>query len=402
MPLRAVVRCEPSREKDEEIERFRQQTLTIPPGKKRDKAVVAYEKAQRERVELLNAAPRYLKAYAVADQKPVNARVQIQGDPHNLGPEVQRGFLGVLGGRRAVADGKGSGRLQLADWLTSPRVESLLARVIVNRIWQYHFGVGLVQTPNDFGTRGARPTHPRLLDHLAARFISHDWSIKWLHRRMLQSRAYRQSGDGQLTRATLKRCARIDPQNTLLWKFPRRRLAAEELRDTMLLVSGELDRAPGRGHAFPPEHEWKFGQHTPYIGALKSRHRSVYLMRQRLKRHPFLVTFDAADPNVATGQRSESTTALQALWLMNNADFHARAQITARRLLRLGGGVDEAVCQAHVWLTGQLPSEDERQMAATYIRNLAVREANVSLRQVKGLASYVRVLMSSNAFLYVD
>ena len=392
------------KEQDTEIERLRQLTLTIPPGAKRDAAVVEYQKAQQVRVALLESAPKYLKAYAVSEADPVNAKIHIQGNPNDLGAEVPRGFLSAFGADPALSGETASGRLPLADWLTSPRVQPLLARVIVNRIWQHHFGAGLVRTPNDFGTRGERPTHPDLLDYLARGLIDHQWSIKWLHRQILESQAYQQAGDSRLNSETRDQAAEIDPNNRFLWKFPRRRLSAEELRDTILLFSGQLDRTPGQGHAFPPEHEWKFGQHTPYIGSLKSHHRSVYLMRQRVKRHPFLATFDAADPNVATGQRAESTTALQALWLMNNPDFHALAEASAQRLLSATRHLPEVVQRAHVALTGHPPDKAELQAAVAYIHQCELRDRTTASggQQVQALASYVRVLMSSNVVLYVE
>ena len=334
----------------------------------------------------------------------MNAKIHIQGNPNDLGSEVPRGFLSAFGADGTLSNETASGRLPLADWLTSPRVQPLLARVIVNRIWQHHFGAGLVRTPNDFGTRGERPTHPELLDYLAQGLIHHQWSIKWLHRRILDSQAYRQGGDSRLDSATRQQSIEIDPNNLFLWKFPRRRLSAEELRDTILLFSGQLDRTPGEGHAFPPEHEWKFGQHTPYIGSLKSKRRSVYLMRQRVKRHPFLATFDAADPNVATGQRVESTTALQALWLMNNPDFHALATASAQRLLSTTRQLSEVVQHAHIALTSHPADEADLQAAMAYIRQCALRDrsADPGSEQERAVASYVRVLMSSNLVLYVE
>ena len=243
-----------------------------------------------------------------------------------------------------------------------------------------------------------------MLDYLADRLIVHDWSLKWLQRQVLTSAAYCQAGDWRLDPSRRERSTKIDPDNALLWKFPRRRVSAEELRDTILLLSGELDRAAGRGHAFPPEHEWKFGQHTPYIGSLKSRHRSVYLMRQRVKRHPFLATFDAADPNVTTGQRGESTTALQALWLMNNPDFHVLAEASARRLLARNDGLHGVLKSAHLQLTGHPPGEVKLQWGMDYLREAGIVQDRLPVGDsgVAAVASYLRVLMSSNMFLYVD
>ncbi len=159
--------------------------------------------------------------------------IQFRGEPTRLGPEVPRRFLEIFGGQRLPADEKGSGRRELAAWITGPDYRPLAARVMVNRIWQHHFGYGLVRTENDFGTRGARPTHPELLDFLAGRLIESGWSIKALHRLILQSQTYQQSSD--IAAVADQR----DPQNSLLSHFGRRRLDAEEIRDSLLLLGGQ-------------------------------------------------------------------------------------------------------------------------------------------------------------------
>ena len=160
-------------------------------------------------------------------------------------------------GDALLPSGAGSGRLQLADWLTRDS-NPLMARVMVNRIWQHHFGRGLVGTENDFGTRGQRPTHPQLLDWLASRFKDTGYSMKAMHRLIMSSAAYQRSSNFDA------RAFETDPDAKLLWRFNRRRLSAEEIRDAMLLVSGDLDPTMCGEHPFPPVEQWGFTQNAPY------------------------------------------------------------------------------------------------------------------------------------------
>lgn len=391
---------------DVEIERLRQLTLTFPDGPERDNAVVDYGKARTNRVELLKHGPKYPRAYAVSDASPVDSRVQRKGNPLDLGDKVPRRFLSVFGGEPVRHAERTSGRADLAGWLTSPRMRPLTARVMVNRVWQHHFGRGIVRTPNDFGSTGLPPTHPELLDYLAARWIDSGWSLKSLHRLIMLSRTYRQAGVGAGAAEMAERASQIDPDNQWLWRFNRRRLSAEELRDSLLEFSGELDSSQVQGHAFPPEYEWKFGQHTPYMGDLKSRHRSVYVMRQRLRKDPFLATFDAADTNVATGQRSETTTPIQALWLMNNPECHAQARGFASRILALHADDPQRVRHAHALLLGRPPDDQEINLALQFIQGCTETSSETpsSPRETRQLAwaSYLRTMLCSNEFLHVE
>ena len=391
---------------DVEIERLRQLTLTIPDGPERDKAVVDYGKERTNRVELLKHGPEYLKAYAVSDAAPVDSRIQRKGNPLDPGDKVPRRFLSVFGGEPVRDAERTSGRVDLVRWLTSPRMRPLTARVMVNRVWQHHFGRGIVRTPNDFGSTGLPPTHPELLDYLAARWIDSGWSLKSLHRLIMLSKTYRQAGAGDGAMEKANRSSQIDPDNQWLWRFNRRRLSAEELRDSLLELSGELDSSQGQGHAFPPEFEWKFGQHTPYMGDLKSRHRSVYVMRQRLRKDPFLATFDAADTNVATGQRSETTTPIQALWLMNNPECHAQARVFASRILALHADDPQRVRHAHALLLGRPPDDQEIDLAIQFIQGCSETssETTSSPQEARRLAwaSYLRTMLCSNEFLHLE
>ena len=265
-------------------------------------------------------------AYAVVEGTATNARIQKRGDPKDLGEEVPRKFPDFLGGQHVEND-KSSGRRELADWLTAP-TNPLTARVMVNRIWQGHFGRGLVKTPNDFGSRSAPPTHPELLDHLASEFVRGGFRIKSLHRLIMLSATYRQASGGD---------AAVDD---LYGAFPSRRLTAEELRDTLLVASGELDRTPGEAHPFPPESSWSFTQHGPFAAEYDTLKRSVYVMQKRNRRSRFFTLFDGADPNASTPLRDVTTVPTQALYFLNDPLLHERAKKLADRAM--AGTADES------------------------------------------------------------
>ncbi len=277
------------------------------------------------------------RAYAVVEGLPANARVHRKGDQKSLGDEVPRGFLTILGGQQVPKGYRGSGREFLADWVADAK-NPLTARVMVNRIWAYHFGKGIVQTPNDFGARGFAPTHPELLDWLASRFIEGGWSIKKMHRMIMLSHAYRIASGESVPRAVasgssvIAANSTIDVNNDYLWRFNRRRLEAEEIRDSVLAVSGALDRTMGGEHPFPPEPTWRFSQHEQFFAVYDTNRRSVYLMQQRLKKHPFFEVFDGADTNATTDNRAQSVTPVQALFLMNSPFMHEQSDRFAVRV----------------------------------------------------------------------
>jgi hypothetical protein len=283
--------------------------------------------------------------------------------------------------------------------VTDPK-NPLTARVMVNRIWQHHFGKGIVQTPNDFGTRGKAPTHPELLDYLAARFIESGWSIKATHKLMMLSRAYQMSSDDDPSNAA------IDANNDYLWKFNRRRLSAEEVRDSMLVISGNLDSTVGGAHPFPPENEWKYTQHRPFVAQYDTNRRSVYLMQQRIKGHPFLELFDGADPNATTGERAISTTPIQALFMMNDPFAHEQADGFAVRIGLAHREDAERISFAYQLAFGRAPTKEEIRTGEDFLREcrVAVKETRMPVdRQPRvALASFARVLFSSNEFMYVD
>lgn len=342
----------------------------------------------------------FAQAYAVAEAAAIrNAAIQIKGDPTKTGPVVPRHFPMMLGGAGLLESDKTSGRLQLANWIVDP-TNPLTARVMANRIWMYHFGKGLVATPNDFGRQGKPPTNPELLDYLASEFIASGWSIKSMHRQILLSKTYRMSGD----RAA--EADGIDPANELFSRFPRRRLDAESLRDTLLLLGGHLDVSPGGPHPFPPQTEWKFTQHSPFKAVYESNRRSVYLMTQRIQRHPYLAIFDGADPAASTPLRLTSTTPLQALYLLNDAFVHEQAAGLAQQLLSQSGETSTRLERAYRLLFCRSADADELESATQFLGEITERmiAANVPADQIQSLSwqALMRTLFRLNEFTYLD
>lgn len=320
-------------------------------------------------------------AYAVVDTKAQNARFHQRGDPEKLGDEVPRRWLSILGGEPVPA-GSGSGRKQLGDWIAS---SPLAARIMVNRIWEWHFGKGLVRSSNDFGARGEKPTHPELLDWLAAKFVETGFSVKAMHRLILSSQVYQRASDVP---------SAIDPDNRLLAHFPRRRLIAEEMRDSLLNASGQLDLTPAGAHPFPAEATWKFSQHGPFNAIYETNKRSACLMVQRQRRHPFLSLFDGADPNATTAARQTTTVPTQALYFINDPFFHAQADALANRLMSLADD-DARITSAWRILFQRQPTAAETQRTKSFLANYPASNADKWTAQL-------RVLMASNEFLHID
>lgn len=372
----------------------------------------AAEKSTQEVNALLIDGPFEL-AYATGEGTPRNSRIQLRGETDKPGREVPRGFLEVLGGGKLPEETSGSGRLELAEWLTRPS-NPLTARVMANRIWQHHFGQGLVKTPNDFGARGQPPAHPELLDHLATQFMKSGWSVKAMHRLIMLSATYQQGPVNSETgisdpspAAARRRTASLNTDSPMadhFSPFPRRRLSAEETRDTILLVSGELDPKPGRGHPFPVPTGWGFTQHSPFSAVYDHNQRSVYLMTQRLKRHPFLALFDGADPNASTAERRTTTVPTQALYFLNDPFVHRMSEKFAARVQGMGADEAQRVTAAYRLALGRSPTEVERAEAVEF---LAACRSELSASgknndDIGPLAALARVLFGSNEFLHVD
>ncbi len=350
--------------------------------------------------ELINTTP-YPTAYAVWEGTPRDVHIQQRGEPEQPGELAPRRFLAALGGARLSSETKGSGRAQLAEWLTHNN-NPLTARVIVNRIWQHHFGHGLVRTENEFGVRGQPPTHPRLLDWLASVFMDGGWSIKSLHRRIMLSNVYQRSS------AEHAAAAAIDPDNKLLARFPRRRLDAESIRDALLALSGELDLSRGGPHAFPLLTKARYSQHNPFRGEQVTNLRSVYRLSQRLKRDRFFALFDAPDANTSTPKRTASTVPTQALYMMNDPAVHRLSQGFARRLLSKGSSGRSRIVLAFEMALARPPAEEEIEATQAFVgryRGHLVQSGTFrgeqELRQ-QTWAAVARTLFARNEFVYID
>jgi len=279
---------------------------------------------------------------------------------------------------------------------------------MANRIWQHHFGRGIVQTPNDFGTRGKAPTHPELLDYLASLFVESGWSIKSMHRLIMLSHAYQISSDETLEKKRHKpeMDHAVDANNELLSRFNRRRLDAEEVRDAMLSVSGALDPSVGGPHPFPPESEWHYTQHKPFVAVYESNRRSIYLMQQRIKKQPFLELFDGADSNVSVGARPVSTTPLQALFMMNDPFAHDQADRFAVRIALAFAEEAQRIEFAYELAFGRPATVEEIRAAKDFLKQCRqdLKETKIPAEQQPraALASFCRVLLGSNEFMFVD
>lgn len=366
--------------------------------KQRAEVGTARARLERRRAELLEQGPFAAAAYGVSEGTPHDARIQKRGEPTKPGDLVPRRFLEVLGGDSVPEISEGSGRLQLAQWLTRPE-NPLTARVMVNRLWKDHFGNGLVATENDFGKRGRPATHPGLLDELALRFIQSGWSIKAMHRLIMLSSTY------QLSSTADPLGDDIDPGVELLWRFPRRRLDAESLRDSLLMLGGNLDRSRGGAHPFPPVGT-AFSQHGPFGATYEHNQRTVYLMSQRIKRHPFLALFDGPDPNASTAKRSTTTVPTQALFFMNDPFVHEQSVGFARRLLDGGATDDERLRLAYRMALAREPGAEELASGLAFLvryrRALESTEPSAEARAIGGWSAFARTVFASNEFLYLD
>ena len=331
-------------------------------------------------------------ASAVIEGEIVDQPVFIRGSHHNRGRIVPKIFPVVLAGRGQTPVTQGSGRRELADWLVTGNA-ALTSRVMVNRIWLWHFGEGLVRTPNNFGKVGERPTHPALLDYLAREFIDTGWSIKQMHRRIMNSRAYRMS-----SRPTTQ-ALELDPDNRLWSRFNRRRLSIEEMRDSVLALGGSLDLAMG-GTLQPELGDSIKGSSSPeppYLAPEDTSRRTVYLPLYRNRLPKLLGLFDFVDSTASTGQRSQTNVAPQGLFAMNSGFLDDLARGFAQRLL--DGAVDDAerVELAYRLALTRPPHVDERRRMENFVSGYPE-----SSRKPAAWQGLCRVLMASNEFHYVD
>ncbi len=335
---------------------------------------------------ILSDGPNRTKLEYKANE-PQNVPMQIRGNAANLGRIVPRRFMSVLSPAEPTPFQKGSGRLELADAIVTDAAP-LVARVIVNRIWAAHFGRGLVTTPSNFGTQGERPSHPELLDDLAARFIQHGWSQKWLHRELVLSATYRQtsgvqsrSGDA----AAVNSQHTTDPDNIWLARMPIRKLDVEAWRDAMLIVTGELDRS--------------LGGDDRELSDVTQRRRTIYGTIRRRELTDILRLHDFPDPVSHSGSRTPTTTPLQQLFVLNSSLMQSRAEALSRRVrAESPSDLGKQVRLAHRLLFTREPTTDETNLGVEFLN---VSQADGSTFEV-AWRQYAQALLASNEFQFME
>ena len=328
--------------------------------------------------------------------------------------EVEPAVLAVVDANRKIPidispprAGTSGRRAALAKWLTDPG-NPLTARVMVNRIWQGHFGRGLVENANDFGTRTAPPSHPELLDWLASEFIERDWSLKSLHRLIVNSAVYRQSNFRRFTADDAVPGEQIDAGNRLYWHFPRKRLSAEGIRDALLAVSGERGArmyGPGIRPELPPNYSSREKWRVSKSNADRNR-RSIYIYAKRNLPYPLLKAFDFPDMHESCARRSETTVAPQSLMLLNSELVTGYAARMAERLIKDVGvdDLEQLVNAAYLTAFGRAPAEDERTDAAAFLahQQSLTGEKSVETARAEAFGDLCHALLNSNEFLYVE
>ncbi|MBS0266002.1 MAG: PSD1 domain-containing protein [Planctomycetes bacterium] len=327
-----------------------------------------------------SAPPMYPVAHALGDSGAGDMHLAIRGNLRNNGPIAPRRFLRILAGEQDLPLTRGSGRLDLAEAVVSP-ANPLTARVFVNRIWMHHFGQGLVRTPSNFGTLGEPPTHPQLLDWLAADFVHQGWSLKALHRKILTSSAW------QMSSAVNSAALAVDADNRKLWRMNPRRLDVESWRDALLSVSGELDTTPGG----PPVEQLASSRRRTLYGAVSRN-------GDRFASESFLRLFDFPLPRATNEGRKSSVVPQQALFLLNSPFMIARARALAARIQREAPDDAARIENAYQWLYGRAPVPAERQLGLEF---LATGGAQGEGPKLSPWEQYAQVLLGANEFMYL-
>jgi hypothetical protein len=366
-----------------------------------------YSEQRRELQKLLrtNVAGEMALCVSEAGRHAPETFVLLRGNPHVKGDKIEPAFPLVLGGVQPVVPtplpaARTTGRrLVLANWIASPD-NPLTARVIVNRIWQYHFGRGIVRSSSNFGLQGDKPTHPELLDFLADELVRHGWSMKYLHRLILTSNAYRMSSRGN------DRALSLDPVNDLFWRFDVRRLTAEEIRDSLLALGGTLNEKLYGPSVYPSlPAEVLATQSMPGNGWGKSPveeqcRRSIYIHLKRSLVTPILESFDTAETDRSTPVRFVTTQPTQALALLNGEFVHQQAGLFANRLRReAGSDMRKQVSLGLNLATSRPPSEAEIRRGVDLMAALRTKEG---VSEQAALQSFCLVVLNLNEFVYLD
>ena len=372
---------------------------------------------EAEEKRLAASKPRAIETGIVVEEaEPRDLPIFIRGDHTNQeDTPVPRGYLTVLEGR-AVAPkipSASSGRLELANWMTDPE-HPLTARTIVNRVWAWHFGEGIVSTPSNFGLRGGRPTHPELLDWLARRFVADGWSVKELHRRIMNSAVYRTSGRPD------PHAIAADPGNELLWRRTPRRLEAELVRDAILEVGGSLDRMIGGSLLRTGNFGYVTNDQSRSNERYVANRRGIYMPVIRNDMYELFATFDYTDPSVSFDRRPSTVVAQQSLFMMNSPLVASQAERLARRLLEDESAVDDSdrirlayeICFARPALAGEidraeafvrrLESEAGESVSIAWPPGDSMEQATSPISaRLHAWRSLCKVLIASNEFIYI-
>lgn len=382
-------------------------------------------------IETKLKSPSYPQALSVREKGPhvEDTFILVRGNHLTKGKQVEPQFLSVLGSEKANIQPISSGgdyrdllrnqgvqptsgrRLALAQWIASPD-NPMTARVLVNRIWHFHFGHGIVSTPSDFGRTGQPPSHPELLDWLASELIDHNWSIKHIHRLILQSNTYRQSSRQSLDD---HHSQTKDPGNTLLWRQHLRRLDAESIRDAILSVSGKLNPEMGGRGIFPklstgvlasqsrPGNGWVQDQ-----SEMQRARRSVYIFSKRTLGVPLMESLDAPTPDKPEPSRQTTTIAPQALILLNSEFMDWQTQAFAKRIAaEVGGDFSNRLSRAYRLAFGRYPTEQETAISSEFIKRQESQWASLeSLNKDevgdRAFIEFCRILFNMNEFIYID
>ncbi len=350
--------------------------------------------------KLEEVAPELPSAMGVTEGKTANVRVHVRGSHLTLADEVPRRVPLVLVSRKTTTfPAAQSGRLELARWLTGPD-HPLTSRVIVNRLWRWHFGRGIVASTDNFGMLGERPSHPELLDWLALQMIESGWSIKGMHRLIMLSSTYQMSARHD------EKAASIDPEDRLYWRFNPRRLEAEAIRDELLAVGGKLDATMG-GSLLQVKNRAYFFDHTSKdMTKYDTNRRSVYLPIVRNHLFDQFDLFDYADASVSNGNRATTTVAPQALFMMNSELVADAAHGLTASLLAEKKDDKERVDQLYMRTLGRLPRAEEAAAVGKFLdrveRESTATKANASERRVLAWESLCRTIMASNEFIYLQ
>ena len=340
-----------------------------------------FTRCKKEQAEVVKTAlPAPPSAHALAEATPQDMKVYVRGNPAKQGELAPRRFLHIIAGDHPPAFKKGSGRLELADAIANVK-NPLTARVMINRLWQQHFGRGIVGTPSNFGNLGERPTHPELLDYLAARFLEADWSIKQMHREIMLSATYQLRSDAD------SEALQVDPENRLHWRMSRQRLQVEAWRDSLLAVSGKLDRT--------------MGGPTVNIDSTDNRRRSIYAKISRHDLSGFLRLFDFPDANITSSQRSETTVPQQQLFVMNSPFMIEQAKAFARRLQNESSDDAVRIRRGYVLAFGRPALDEEVQVGLQYIQARDSAE-EAGRNKLTRWERFTQALLASNEFTYID